>query len=79
MGLSGYGDRMHYRTYMGRWDERRAKPGNRCRCGTCTCAGEVGGMGESLSRHSEMVSIRMKGKAPRGQPTVSMRLSSMIR
>lgn len=51
--------RMHYRTYVkqdGTQDERRAKPGNRYEMWDMYIAGEVGGMSESLSRLSEMVS-----------------------
>lgn len=52
-------NRMHYRTYVkqdGIQDERRAKPGNRYEMWDMYIAGEVGGMSESLSRLSEMVS-----------------------
>ena len=52
-------NRMHYRTYVkqdGNQDERRAKPGNRYEMWDMYIAGEVGGMSESLSRLSEMVS-----------------------
>ena len=52
-------NRMHYRTYVkqdGTQDERRAKPGNRYEMWDMYIAGEVGGMSESLSRLSEMVS-----------------------
>lgn len=52
-------NRMHYRTYVkqdGTQDERRAKPGNRYEMWDRYIAGEVGGMSESLSRLSEMVS-----------------------
>lgn len=52
-------NRMHYRTYVkqdGTQDERRAKPGNRYEMWDMFIAGEVGGMSESLSRLSEMVS-----------------------
>lgn len=52
-------NRMHYRTYVkqdGTQDERRAKPGNRYEMWNMYIAGEVGGMSESLSRLSEMVS-----------------------
>ena len=52
-------NRMHYRTYVkqnGTHDERRAKPGNRYEMWDMYIAGEVGGMSESLSRLSEMVS-----------------------
>ena len=51
-------NRMHYRTYVkqdGNQDERRSKPGNRYEMWDMYIAGEVGGMGESLSRLSEMV------------------------
>lgn len=52
-------NRMHYRTYVkqdGTQHERRAKPGNRYEMWDMYIAGEVGGMSESLSRLSEMVS-----------------------
>lgn len=52
-------NRMHYRTYVkqdGTQDERRAKPGNRYEMWDMYIAGEVGGMSESLSRLSELVS-----------------------
>ena len=52
-------NRMHYRTYVkqnGTQDERRVKPGNRYEMWDMYIAGEVGGMSESLSRLSEMVS-----------------------
>ena len=52
-------NRMHYRTYVkqdGTQDERRAKPGNRYEMWDMYIAGEVGGISESLSRLSEMVS-----------------------
>ncbi len=52
-------NRMHYRTYVktdGDQAERRAKPGNRYEMWNMYIAGEVGGMCESLSRLSEMVS-----------------------
>lgn len=52
-------NRMHYRTYVkqdGTQNERRAKPGNRYEMWDMYIAGEVGGMSESLSRLSEMVS-----------------------
>lgn len=52
-------NRMHYRTYVkqdGTQDERRTKPGNRYEMWDMYIAGEVGGMSESLSRLSEMVS-----------------------
>lgn len=52
-------NRMHYRTYVkqdGTQDVRRAKPGNRYEMWDMYIAGEVGGMSESLSRLSEMVS-----------------------
>jgi DUF1680 family protein len=51
-------NRMHYRTYVktdGTQEERRAKPGNRYEMWDMYIAGEVGGMQESLSRLSEMV------------------------
>ena len=52
-------NRMHYRTYLktdGDKAERQAKPGNRYEMWNMYIAGEVGGMEESLSRLSEMVS-----------------------
>src|SRR5574344_17146 len=52
-------NRMHYRTYMkkeGSKADRQAKPGNRYEMWNMYIAGEVGGMAESLSRLSEMVS-----------------------
>ena len=52
-------NRMHYRTYVkmdGDKAERQAKPGNRYEMWNMYIAGEVGGMAESLSRLSEMVS-----------------------
>jgi len=52
-------NRMHYRTYVktdGDKEERQAKPGNRYEMWNMYIAGEVGGMAESLSRLSEMVS-----------------------
>ena len=52
-------NRMHYRTYVktdGDKAERQAKPGNRYEMWNMYIAGEVGGMEESLSRLSEMVS-----------------------
>lgn len=52
-------NRMHYRTYVkmdGSKAERQAKPGNRYEMWNMYIAGEVGGMAESLSRLSEMVS-----------------------
>lgn len=52
-------NRMHYRTYVqkeGNKAERQAKPGNRYEMWNMYIAGEVGGMAESLSRLSEMVS-----------------------
>jgi len=52
-------NRMHYRTYLkmdGNKAERQAKPGNRYEMWNMYIAGEVGGMAESLSRLSEMVS-----------------------
>lgn len=51
-------NRMHYRTYVktdGTQDERRARPGNRYEMWNMYIAGEVGGIGESLARLSEMV------------------------
>ena len=52
-------NRMHYRTYVkkdGTQEERRTHPGNRYEMWNMYIAGEVGGMGESLARLSEMVS-----------------------
>ena len=52
-------NRMHYRTYVkkdGNKAERQARPGNRYEMWNMYIAGEVGGMAESLSRLSEMVS-----------------------
>lgn len=52
-------NRLHYRTYLktdGTQAERRARPGNRYEMWNMYIAGEVGGMQESLSRLSEMVS-----------------------
>ncbi len=52
-------NRMHYRTFVdakGSQDERRARPGNRYEMWNMYIAGEVGGIGESLARLSEMVS-----------------------
>ena len=52
-------NRMHYRTHVktdGTKAERQAKPGNRYEMWNMYIAGEVGGMAESLSRLSEMVS-----------------------
>lgn len=54
-------NRLHYRTYVkvdGNKAERQAKPGNRYEMWNMYIAGEVGGMAESLSRLSEMVSDR---------------------
>lgn len=54
-------NRLHYRTYVktdGDKAERQAKPGNRYEMWNMYIAGEVGGMAESLSRLSEMVSDR---------------------
>lgn len=51
-------NRLHYRTYVktdGTKQERQAKPGNRYEMWNMYIAGEVGGMAESLSRLSEMV------------------------
>ena len=52
-------NRLHYRTFVksdGSQEERRARPGNRYEMWNMYIAGEVGGMAESLSRLSEMVS-----------------------
>jgi len=52
-------NRLHYRTYVktdGTREERRQRPGNRYEMWNMYIAGEVGGMAESLSRLSEMVS-----------------------
>lgn len=51
-------NRMHYRTFVdkeGTQEERRSKPGNRYEMWNMYIAGEVGGIGESLARLSEMV------------------------
>lgn len=51
-------NRMHYRTYVktdGTQNERRIRPGNRYEMWNMYIAGEVGGIGESLARLSEMV------------------------
>ena len=51
-------NRLHYRTFVqteGTRDERRSRPGNRYEMWNMYIAGEVGGMAESLSRLSEMV------------------------
>ena len=52
-------NRLHYRTYVkadGTKAERQARPGNRYEMWNMYIAGEVGGMQESLSRLSTMVS-----------------------
>ncbi len=52
-------NRLHYRTFVksdGNQEERRQRPGNRYEMWNMYIAGEVGGMAESLSRLSEMVS-----------------------
>ncbi len=52
-------NRLHYRTYVktdGTKAERQATPGNRYEMWNMYIAGEVGGMEESLSRLSEMIS-----------------------
>lgn len=52
-------NRMHYRTFVsadGDEAKRRARPGNRYEMWNMYIAGEVGGIGESLARLSEMVS-----------------------
>lgn len=51
-------NRLHHRTFMktdGTREERRERPGNRYEMWNMYIAGEDGGMGESLSRLSEMV------------------------
>ena len=51
-------NRLHYRTYVktdGTKEDRQARPGNRYEMWNMYIAGEVGGMAESLSRLSEMV------------------------
>ena len=51
-------NRMHYRTFVsdkGTQEERRQRPGNRYEMWDMYIAGEVGGIGESLARLSEMV------------------------
>ena len=50
-------NRMHYRTFVsdkGTQEERRQRPGNRYEMWDMYIAGEVGGIGESLARLSEM-------------------------
>ena len=52
-------NRLHYRTYVmqeGTQQQRRERPGNRYEMWNTYIAGEVGGMAESLSRLSTMVS-----------------------
>ncbi len=52
-------NRMHHRTFVesnGTQNERRNRPGNRYEMWNMYIAGEVGGIGESLARLSEMVS-----------------------
>ena len=52
-------NRLHYRTFVksdGNQEERRQRPGNRYEMWNMYIAGEVGGMAESLSRLSEIVS-----------------------
>ena len=52
-------NRLHYRTFVqteGSREARRQRPGNRYEMWNMYIAGEVGGMAESLSRLSEMVS-----------------------
>lgn len=54
-------NRLHYRTYVqaeGSQEERRSRPGNRYEMWNMYIAGEVGGIGESLARLSEMVTNR---------------------
>ncbi len=51
-------NRLHYRTFVdseGSREQRRQRPGNRYEMWNMYIAGEVGGMAESLSRLSEMV------------------------
>ena len=51
-------NRLHYRTFVqteGTREQRRSRPGNRYEMWNMYIAGEVGGMAESLSRLSEMV------------------------
>ena len=51
-------NRLHYRTFVsadGSQEERQARPGNRYEMWNMYIAGEVGGMAESLSRLSAMV------------------------
>ena len=60
-------NRLHYRTFVqteGTREERRQRPGNRYEMWNMYIAGEVGGMAESLSRLSEMVT----------EPTEKLRL-----
>ncbi|MCR4859871.1 MAG: glycoside hydrolase family 127 protein [Bacteroidales bacterium] len=52
-------NRLHYRTFVqegGTQEERRSRPGNRYEMWNMYIAGEVGGMQESLTRLSRMVS-----------------------
>ena len=52
-------NRLTYRTFVskeGTQEQRRNRPGNRYEMWNMYIAGEVGGMGEALSRLSEMVS-----------------------
>lgn len=58
-------NRLHYRTFVktdGTREERRNQPGNRYEMWNMYIAGEDGGMGESLSRLSEMVDNKKERK-----------------
>lgn len=58
-------NRLHYRTFVktdGTHEERRNQPGNRYEMWNMYIAGEDGGMGESLSRLSEMVGNKKESK-----------------
>lgn len=58
-------NRLHYRTFVnteGSREERRSRPGNRYEMWNMYIAGEVGGMAESLSRLSEMVSDSIESR-----------------
>jgi hypothetical protein len=58
-------NRLHYRTFVktdGAREERRSQPGNRYEMWNMYIAGEDGGMGESLSRLSEMVDNKKESK-----------------
>lgn len=58
-------NRLHYRSFVktdGTREERRNQPGNRYEMWNMYIAGEDGGMGESLSRLSEMVGNKKESK-----------------